>query len=82
MKKVPMNELKQDLASYVSEAAGGLEILITRHNKPVARLCRPGTEHLHQGAHFGKADLKPAIKGKASGRYLEILNEDRRSGRE
>lgn len=81
MKKVPMNDLKQDLASYVGEAAEGIEILITRHNKPVARLCRPGMEHLHQGARFGHANLKPAVQGKTGGRFLEILHDDRHSGR-
>ena len=61
----------------VAEAEAGKDILITRHNKPVARLTRPGTEHLHTGSQFGKARLKPAIRDKTAGRYLRILEEDR-----
>jgi antitoxin (DNA-binding transcriptional repressor) of toxin-antitoxin stability system len=77
MKYVPIHELKQGLASTIAEAEAGGEVLITRHNKPVARLTRPGAEHLHPGIHFGKAKLKPAVKGKTAGRYLRILEEDR-----
>ena len=81
MKLVPMNGLKQELASLVAEAEAGNEILITKHNKPVARLTRPGTEHLHTGPKFGKANLKPAVKGKTAGRYLRMLEEDRGADR-
>lgn len=81
MKTVPMYELKQGLASIVAEAEAGNDVLITKHNRPVARLTRPGTEHLHTGAKFGKAKLKPAVKGKTAGRYLQILEEDRGSDR-
>jgi antitoxin (DNA-binding transcriptional repressor) of toxin-antitoxin stability system len=80
MKKVSMHNLKQDLAFYVSEAADGAEIMVTRHNKPIARLSHPGTEHVHQGARFGKANLKPAVRGKTAGRYLRMLQDDRRIG--
>jgi antitoxin (DNA-binding transcriptional repressor) of toxin-antitoxin stability system len=82
MKKVSMNELKQELASYVAEAAEGADILITRHNKPIARLSHPGMEHLRQGKRFGKANLRPAIREKTAGRYLEILQDDRKAGGE
>jgi antitoxin (DNA-binding transcriptional repressor) of toxin-antitoxin stability system len=77
MKYVPMHRLKRGLASIVAEANAGNEVLITRHNKPVARLTRPGTEHLHTGSQFGKARLKPAVKAKTGRRYLQILGEDR-----
>jgi antitoxin (DNA-binding transcriptional repressor) of toxin-antitoxin stability system len=77
MKLVPMNELKQELASIVAEAEAGIDVVITKHNKPVARLSRPGTEHLHAGPRFGKAKLKPAVRGKTAGRYLQILRDDR-----
>jgi len=79
MKKVPMYVLKQELASVIAEAGAGTDILITRHNKPVARLTGPGTQHVHGGKRFGNANLKPAIRGKTSGRYLKILLEDRQS---
>lgn len=82
MKKISMYGLKQQLASVVAEAEAGSEILITRHNKPVARLTGPGGRHINQGALFGKATLKPAVRGKTMGRYLQFLQDDRHSGRE
>jgi antitoxin (DNA-binding transcriptional repressor) of toxin-antitoxin stability system len=76
-----MYRLKQELASMVAEAEAGNEMIITKHNKPIARLTRPGTEHLHTGSKFGKARLVPAIKGKTAGRYLQLLEEDRGTDR-
>ena len=81
MKSVPMYGLKRDLASIIAEAESGNEVLITRHNKPVARLTRPGTEHLHTGSRFGRAFLRPAVKAKTAGRYLQMLEEDRGTNR-
>ena len=75
-----MDELKKGLAAIIAEAEEGMDVLVTRHNKPVARLTRPSTEHLHCGARFGSADLKPAVRGKTAGRYLEFLKQDRRTG--
>jgi len=80
MKKVSMYGLKQGLAAVIAEAEAGGEIILTRHNKPVARLTAPTTAHVHQGSRFGKAGLKPAIRGKTRGRYLGILQEDRHTG--
>jgi antitoxin (DNA-binding transcriptional repressor) of toxin-antitoxin stability system len=82
MKTVSMYDLKQDLAATVAEAQAGIDILITKHSKPVARLTRPEIEHVHRGSRFGKASLKPAVRGKSAGRYLKILEDDRRGGRE
>jgi antitoxin (DNA-binding transcriptional repressor) of toxin-antitoxin stability system len=82
MKTVSIYGLKQELASVIAETQAGSDFLITRHNKPVARLTRPGTEHLHRGSRFGKASLKPAVRGRTAGRYLEFLAEDRRGARE
>jgi antitoxin (DNA-binding transcriptional repressor) of toxin-antitoxin stability system len=81
MKSVSMYGLKQELASVIAEAEAGTEILITKHNKPVARLTLPGTQHLHTGSKFGRGRLKPAVKGKTDGRYLQILEDDRGTDR-
>jgi antitoxin (DNA-binding transcriptional repressor) of toxin-antitoxin stability system len=81
MKSVPINVLKQDLAAIIAEAEAGFDVLITKHNKPVARLTRPDARHLHIGSRFGKAKLKPAIKAKTNGRYLKLLEEDRGADR-
>ena len=77
-----MKGLKQDLSSIIADAGNGAEILITRHNRPVARLTRPAADHSHRGARFGNAALKPALRAKTAGRYLEFLDDDRGSGGE
>ncbi len=66
----------------IAEIEAGTDVLITRHNKPVARLTRPGPLRVHRGSKFGKANLKPAVSKKTAGRYLKLLKEDRRAGRE
>lgn len=38
MKKVQVNEVREHLAKYLSEAEKGEEIIITKHNRPIARL--------------------------------------------
>lgn len=43
MKKVKVNEVREHLAKYLSEAEKGEEIIITRHAKPVARLIAVST---------------------------------------
>jgi antitoxin (DNA-binding transcriptional repressor) of toxin-antitoxin stability system len=82
MKKVSIYELKTDLAAIIAEAEAGTEILVTRHNKPVARLTRPSGTGIHCGPDFGKGNLQPAVINRTAGRYLEVLEQDRQSGRE
>ena len=82
MKKISIHDLKNSLASVIAEAEEGTDVLVTRHNRPVARLTRPDMGHLHCGARFGSADLKPAVRAKTAGRYLEFLRQDRSSGRD
>jgi prevent-host-death family protein len=77
MKKVSMYQLKQGLASVIAEAENGEQVVITRHNQPVARLIQTETQHLHRGSHFGKAKLRAALHGITGGRYLALLQEDR-----
>lgn len=38
MKKVPVNQVREQLAKYLTEAERGEEVIITKHNKPVAKL--------------------------------------------
>lgn len=38
MEKVKVNEVREHLAKYLSEAEKGEEIIITKHSRPVARL--------------------------------------------
>lgn len=38
MKKVKVNEMREPLAEYLSDAEKGEEIVITKHSRPAARL--------------------------------------------
>ncbi|WP_158607340.1 type II toxin-antitoxin system Phd/YefM family antitoxin [Rhodohalobacter sp. SW132] len=38
MKKVKVNEVREHLADYLSDAEKGEEIIITKHSRPIARL--------------------------------------------
>lgn len=38
MKKAQVNQVREHLAKYISDAEKGEEIIITKHGKPVARL--------------------------------------------
>ncbi|MDR9417431.1 type II toxin-antitoxin system Phd/YefM family antitoxin [Gracilimonas sp.] len=38
MKKVPVNKVREQLAKYLTEAERGEEVIITKHNNPIAKL--------------------------------------------
>jgi prevent-host-death family protein len=38
MIKVPVNKVREQLAKYLTEAERGEEVIITKHNKPIAKL--------------------------------------------
>ena len=80
MKEISIQDLKGRLSSAISEAEGGATILITRHNRAVAKLGPADVSRVHVGKYFGKAKLKAAAKVNTRGRYLEVLLEDRRGG--
>lgn len=79
MKTVSIDELKRNLSSFVDQAAAGARILITKHRRPVASLSAADMEHVHIGARFGRGALKPLLQGPTRGKYLEVLEADRRS---
>jgi prevent-host-death family protein len=78
MKTVSIDELKRSLSSLVDEAAAGARILITKHRRPVAFLSAADMEHVHVGIRFGRGTLKPLLKAPTQGKYLEVLDSDRR----
>lgn len=78
MKTVSIYELKRNLSSFVDQAAAGARILITRHRRPVASLSAADMEHVHIGARFGRGTLKPLLRAPTQGKYLEVLEHDRR----
>jgi prevent-host-death family protein len=79
MKTVSIDELKRNLSSFVDQAAAGARILITKHRRPVASLSPADLEHVHVGVRFGRGTLKPLLKAPTQGRYLEVLDSDRRA---
>ncbi len=81
MKEVSIKDLKRHLSAILHEAASGADVLILKHNRPLARLTGVGTGHLRVGARFGRGALRPLFRNATGGRYLAVLLDDR-SGRE
>lgn len=77
MKKVSIQDLKATLSAAVAEAEAGQTIVITRHNRPVARLSPAQSPNVHVGSHVGKGRLAPAITPGTRVPYLAVLLEDR-----
>ena len=80
MREISIQDLKAQLSSAIAEAESGVTILVTRHNRPVAKLAPADMIRLHVGKHYGRANLKPLLDTGTRGRYLEVLLEDRRGG--
>ena len=83
MKTVPIHELKQHLSALVEEAAGGMRIVITRHNRPIATLAPAPPEGVRTGSRFGRARLRPArvfVTG-AGPTIADVLGDDRSQDR-
>ena len=78
MKTVSIDELKRHLSSLIDEAAAGTRILITRHRRAVASLSGANEEHLRIGLKFGRGKIKPLLRAPTQGKYLEVLEDDRR----
>lgn len=38
MTRIPINEVREHLAKYLSKAEQGEEVIITKYNKPIAKL--------------------------------------------
>ncbi|MBO6586698.1 MAG: type II toxin-antitoxin system Phd/YefM family antitoxin [Gracilimonas sp.] len=77
MKKVPVNEVREQLAKYLTEAERGEEVIITRHNKPVAKLVNyeePKKEKFSNMEEF-RNSLK--VEGSVLNTLIEMRNEER-----
>ncbi len=78
MKKVSIQDLKATLSAAVAEAEAGDTIVITRHNRPVARLSPARVPQRPRGIlRKGPGGLKPALSPARTCRYLAVLLEDR-----
>jgi prevent-host-death family protein len=78
MRQISMQDFKKHLSAVMAEVAAGAKVLITRHKRPLAQLSSAELEHVHVGSRFGKPEIKPLFRGKTRGRYLEVLDDDRR----
>jgi len=80
VKTVSIDELKRNLSTLINQASAGARILITKHRRPIATLSAADTEHVHVGPKFGRGTLKPLLRAPTQGKYLEVLEDDRRPG--
>ncbi len=78
MKTVSIDQLKRSLSSLIDQAAAGARIVITKHRRPVASLSPANMEHVHIGKRFGRGAIKPLLRAATQGKYLEVLDDDRR----
>lgn len=69
MKKVQVNEVREHLAKYLAEAEMGEEILITKHNRPVARLM-PVRREKSEFPDLGELRNKLKVRGKPVSRGI------------
>ncbi len=82
MKRISIQDLKSGLSTAVTEAEAGETLLVTRHNRVVARLAPATPRRLHGGRHDDGAPLPaltPLLRRATKGRYLDLLIEDRSS---
>ena len=80
MRRISIQDLKAQLTATVAAAESGVTIVITRHNRPVAKLCPADSKLVHWGRQVGTTPLKPAAVVAMTGRYLEVLRDDRGGG--
>lgn len=78
MKKVPINEVREHLAKYLAEAELGEEVIITKHNKPIAKLVSYEEPKKPKFPDMTKFRKQIKIKGKP---LSETLIEMRRNAR-
>jgi prevent-host-death family protein len=76
MKKVQVNEVREQLAKYLAEAEQGEEIIITKHSKPVARLVAY-EEKKPQFPDLTEFRKSIEVEGSVLETLLEMRREDR-----
>lgn len=75
-----MRDLERRLAKFVSQAASGVHLLITRHRRVVAQLGPAGADGVHVGVRCGRGRLVPLLSNATKGRSGADLADDRRGG--
>lgn len=78
MKRISIQDLKSGLSAAIAEAEAGRTLLVTRHNRAVARLSPAAPAQLHgSGRRVAAPPLAPLLRRATKGRYLQVLLEDR-----
>ena len=75
MIRISIQDLKAQLSSAIGQAESGATLIITRHNRAVARLVPAGPASVHRGPRLGKGRLRPAIQGGIKGPKGQVLAE-------
>ena len=77
MVAVSIQDLKSRLSAWIARVRDGESVLITSHNRPVARLEPVDRSDVHAGARVGHADLARGPGPTTRGRYRAVLSDDR-----
>lgn len=77
MKKVPVNQVREQLAKYLTEAERGEEVVITRHNKPIAKLVNYEEPQKPKFPDMKKFRDSLNVQGSVLDTLLKTRNEER-----
>lgn len=77
MKKVPVNQVREHLAKYLTANEHGEEVIITKQNKPIAKLVN--YEETGKPKFRDMTDFRDSlnVKGSVLDTLLETRNEER-----
>ena len=78
MKKVPVNQVREQMAKYLAEAERGEEIIITKHNKPIAKLVNYTESEKPKFPDMTEFRKKIKVKGKPMSEFvIQMRREDK-----
>ncbi len=77
MKRISIQDLKSGLSAAIAEAESGKTVLVTRHNRVVARLSPVTPWKAPDGGASAREPLVPLLRRATRGRYLSVLMDDR-----
>lgn len=78
MKKIAVNQVREQLSKYLAEAERGEDIVITKHNKPIAKLVHYEEPTKPQFPDMTEFRKKFKVRGKPMSEYvIEMRREER-----
>ncbi|MEP0004687.1 MAG: type II toxin-antitoxin system prevent-host-death family antitoxin [Balneola sp.] len=78
MKKVPVNQVREELAKYLAAAEQGEEIIITKHNKPIAKLVNYNEHRKNRLPDMTEFRKQFKVKGKPMSEFvIDMRKEDK-----